>query len=278
MMFVRTHSFLIAACILLAACSTQPINAPIGARSAPPEPVSLPHLMIQKALPGHYRVKQGDTLYSIAWQHGLSYQQLATMNRVRRPYTIYAGQQLRVRASKAQPVKAPVAAPPLKTTRPATKPPARPVSKPANNPVPVTTKSASLNVVTQELGNKAVKQWVWPVKGKLLRSYHPDAPGKKGIDINARHGVAVKAAAGGKVVYTGSGLVGYGQMVIIKHNDSLLSAYGHNSQLLVTEGDFVKTGQVISKVGSSGTHRPQLYFEIRKDGKPVNPLRYLPRS
>ncbi len=270
MMFAHAHGFLIVVCILLTACGSQPINAPIGVRGAPPGPVSLPRLVIQKTLPGHHRVKKGDTLYSIAWQHGLSYQQLATMNRIRRPYTIYTGQQLRVKPSKAQPVKAPVTAPPMKTARPA--------PGPASKPAPAATKPVPPKVVAQELGNKAVRKWVWPVKGKLLRSYHPNAPGKKGIDINARHGEPVKAAAGGKVVYTGSGLVGYGRMVIIKHNDSLLSAYGHNSQLLVTEGDFVKTGQVISKVGSSGTHRPRLYFEIRKDGKPVNPLRYLPRS
>lgn len=270
MMFIRAHVFLIAACFLLTACGSQPINAPVGVRGAPPKPVSPPRKVIQKNLPGHYRVKKGDTLYSISWQKNMSFQQLASINRIRRPYTIYVGQQLRIKPSKAQPVKAPVTAPPKKIIKSAP----RPVSKPAT----AATRPVPPRVVAQELGNKAVKKWVWPVKGKLLRSYHPDAPGKKGIDISARHGVSVKAAAGGKVVYTGSGLVGYGQMVIIKHNDSLLSAYGHNSELLVKEGDFVKTGQVISKVGSSGTHRSQLYFEIRKDGKPANPLKYLPRS
>jgi lipoprotein NlpD len=87
----------------------------------------------------------------------------------------------------------------------------------------------------------------------------------------------VIAAADGKVVYSGSGLVGYGRLIIVKHNESLLSAYGHNSELLATEGDWVKAGRVIAKMGSSGTDRTLLYFEIRKEGKPVNPLRYLPK-
>jgi lipoprotein NlpD len=112
----------------------------------------------------------------------------------------------------------------------------------------------------------------------LLRGYTPDATGKKGIDIGGRIGEPIVSAAAGKVVYSGSGLVGYGRLIIIKHNDSLLSAYGHNSKLLVTEGDYVRAGQIIAKMGSSGTSSARLYFEIRRDGKPVNPLRYLPHG
>jgi lipoprotein NlpD len=122
-----------------------------------------------------------------------------------------------------------------------------------------------------------VKHWVWPANGRLISGYQPDAPGKKGIDIAGKKGQSVKAAAAGKVVYSGSGLVGYGRLIIIKHNETLLSAYGHNSNLLVSEGEYVKAGQVIANMGSSGTDRTRLYFEIRKNGKPVNPLRYLPR-
>jgi lipoprotein NlpD len=121
-------------------------------------------------------------------------------------------------------------------------------------------------------------RWVWPTRGRLLRSYQSSGRGKRGIDIGGHEGQPVKAAANGKVVYAGSGLVGYGRLIIIKHNENLLSAYGHNSTLLVSEGDQVRAGQQIAKMGSSGTNRTGLYFEVRQNGKPVNPLRYLPQS
>jgi lipoprotein NlpD len=120
--------------------------------------------------------------------------------------------------------------------------------------------------------------WVWPTRGRLLRSFQSSGRGKKGIDIGGHDGQPVKAAANGKVVYAGSGLVGYGRLIIIKHNENLLSAYGHNSKLLVSEGEQVRAGQQIAEMGSSGTNRTELYFEVRKDGKPVDPLRYLPKS
>jgi lipoprotein NlpD len=118
--------------------------------------------------------------------------------------------------------------------------------------------------------------WQWPTRGRLLRGYKPDEPGKKGIYIGGHSKQPVKAAASGQVVYVGSGLVGYGRLIIIRHNEKYLSTYGHNSELLVGEGDYVKSGDVIAKMGSSGTDRTGLYFEIRKDGKPVDPLAYLP--
>jgi lipoprotein NlpD len=119
--------------------------------------------------------------------------------------------------------------------------------------------------------------WVWPTRGRLLRGFQPDAAGRKGIDIGGDSNQPVNAAANGKVVYAGSGLVGYGRLIIVKHNENLLSAYGHNNQLLVAEGEYVKAGQKIATMGSSGTDHTGLYFEIRKNGKPVDPLQYLPR-
>jgi lipoprotein NlpD len=110
----------------------------------------------------------------------------------------------------------------------------------------------------------------------VLRGYQEEGEGRKGIDIAGESGQPVVAAANGRVVYVGSGLVGYGRLIIVKHNESLLSAYGHNSKLLVAEGDHVAAGQTIANMGSSGTNRTMLYFEIRKDGKPVNPMQYLP--
>jgi lipoprotein NlpD len=224
----------------------------------------------------HYIVRRGDTLYSIAWQHALSVNQLAGMNAIRSPYTIYTGQRLRVRpGSKPVPATPPPGPPPAApaAARTAPQPPpaaARTAPQPPPTGKPVAAKPApKLPAV--------VKHWVWPASGRLINGYNPGASGKKGIDIAGKKGQPVKAAAAGKVVYSGSGLVGYGRLIIIKHNETLLSAYGHNSNLLVSEGEYVKAGQVIANMGSSGTDRTRLYFEIRKNGKPVNPLRYLPR-
>lgn len=263
--------------MLLVACSSAPINAPVGSRvhepqqagrtqsPAPSRPVVVPAgkpaavpsgtpLPAATRVPAprartpvdYYHVRRGDTLYSIAWQHGLSVDQLAGMNAIRKPYTIYKGQRLRVR---------PGSTPPPVRSAPATRTAA---AKPA----------PKLPAV--------VKHWVWPTQGRVSNGYRPSGTGKKGIDISGKKGQPVKAAAAGKVVYSGSGLVGYGRIIIIKHNETLLSAYGHNSKLLVSEGEYVKAGQVIANMGSSGTDRTRLYFEIRKNGKPVNPLRYLP--
>jgi lipoprotein NlpD len=224
---------------------------------------------------GDHVVQRGDTLYSIAWQHGLKVDELARLNRLHAPFTIYPGQRLRIRPGSTPRVR-PLARPAL--LRPAPLPGPKPVpvapgqAKAAAAPVPAPAPASARLAGAPPYDG----QWQWPTRGKLLRGYQENANGKKGIDISGHHGQPVKAAAGGKVVYVGSGLVGYGRLIIVKHNDSLLSAYGHNSKLLVAEGDHVRAGQLIAKMGSSGTSRTALYFEIRKDGKPVDPLRYLP--
>jgi lipoprotein NlpD len=126
------------------------------------------------------------------------------------------------------------------------------------------------------LNNREIR-WQWPTQGKLRNGYNP-AKGKKGLDIEGKEGQPILAAAQGKVVYSGDGLIGYGNLVIIKHNDAYLSAYGHNRRLLVKEGNTVKTGQKIAEMGDSGKQGVILHFEIRRDGKPVDPLRYLPKQ
>ena len=272
--------------ILLSACSSTPVNAPVGSRGTEPEtaaktasrtrptaaPASKPRVPVGTPIPaaratgGIYVVRRGDTLYSIAWQQGLNVKQLAGMNGIRSPYTIYTGQRLRVRPGTKSPPAVRTHTP---VSRPKPVPPAARKTAP-DRPVAADKPAPKLPAV--------VKYWVWPVKGPVISGYHPNSPGKKGIDIGGKKGQSVKAAAAGKVVYSGSGLVGYGRLIIIKHNETLLSAYGHNSKLLVSEGEYVKAGQVIANMGSSGTDRTRLYFEIRKNGKPVNPLRYLPRG
>ena len=276
--------------ILLAACSLAPVNAPVDSRVALPQSRLVPaaSLAADDQKPDNYTVRRGDTLYSIAWQNGLNFRQLADMNGIRSPYTIYVGQTLRVAApaiNASPPEAAPDVTPaphqadPVRSKSPVLAGGATPSSPvPAAPAAPARVAAAQPAEESEPALSNAVSRWVWPTRGPLLRGYSPQGNGKKGIDIGGKTGQPVRAAADGRVVYSGSGLVGYGRLIIIKHNDNLLSAYGHNSELLVAEGDYVKAGQVIAKMGSTGTSSTRLYFEIRQDGKPVSPLRYLPRS
>lgn len=209
-----------------------------------------------RTTPGVHIVKRGDTLFSIAWQQGLDYQTVAVWNGIHPPYTIYPGQKIRLYPLNRTPRPAPSIRTPQDT---------------ASAPNAATTQS------TPTTSMDIPVRWQWPATGPILRSFDGDASGKKGISIGGTHGNQVRAAAGGRVVYAGSGLVGYGRLIILKHNDTYLSAYGHNRDLLIQEGDEVRAGQVIAAMGSSGTNRIQLHFEIRRNGKPVDPLRYLPR-
>jgi lipoprotein NlpD len=240
-------------------------------------------------------VRRGDTLYSVAWQHGLTVGELARQNRIHPPYTIYPGQRLQVSGPtravapiRIQPLpdrqvaraaRPRLAVKPAPASKPVPQPAARQPAKPATAPVPPPAEQAPAAAQTPGPGRGAYDgSWAWPTRGRVLRGFQGSGSGKKGIDIGGHHAQPVKAAAGGKVVYAGSGLVGYGRLIIVKHNENLLSAYGHNSKLLVAEGDPVNKGDLIAKMGNSGTNRTALYFEIRKDGKPVNPMQYLPRN
>nr|WP_242467073.1 peptidoglycan DD-metalloendopeptidase family protein [Ectothiorhodospira shaposhnikovii] len=173
-------------------------------------------------------------------------------------------------AARPEPT-APASSRPVPTTTPppaaSTPPRPAPVAQPVRDPVtPAPSPAAS--------GGPLV--WQWPTNGQVIRRFDAQGTGKKGIAIAGQRGQPVRAAAAGRVVYSGSGLVGYGKLIIIKHNDSYLSAYGHNDNILVNEGARVAAGQQIALLGDSGTDRPMLHFEIRKDGKPVDPLRYMP--
>ncbi len=206
--------------------------------------------------PTFYSVKQGDTLYSISWRYGMDYKTLARINNISAPYLLSIGQRIRFKAIK-----------PVKT---ASKPELRPnITKPARStskPKPTATPTANTRLV-----------WQWPTEGKVISTYSKSANNRKGIKIAGNAGQAVVAAASGKVVYAGSGLPRYGNLLIVKHNDVYLSAYAHNTTLVVNEGDHVKTGQKIATLGSTGTQRNQLHFEVRRNGKPVDPMRFLPK-
>lgn len=213
-----------------------------------------------------YRVRAGDTLYGIAWQSKLDYRSIARWNGIRAPYRIYPGQTLRLRPPPVR--RSPSPPPPTasskskSTPKPASRPKPRPASKPAPPPAEATRRSLS---------------WQWPVRGKIVSRFKSGDPLRNGIKIAGRNGDAIRSAEGGKVVYSGSGLIGYGRLIIVKHNDKYLSAYGHNRKILVNEGDRVSKGQKIAEMGIANNGDAQLHFEIRRDGKPVDPLRLLPK-
>ena len=273
---------------MLYGCTTH-TGAPIASRNSQPStaakttPTSSASATRSKQ-PEYYVVQGGDTLYSIAWHLGLNYRELASINGIRSPYTIYRGQRLRVKPATRPVVKSAAVQPrPAITTSPAPPaPPATPVAKPAPKPVPAATPATVSKSTTAVKPKTTVPafdgKWVWPTRGRVLTQFRSSGPGKQGIDIGGHADQPVKAAAHGKVVYAGSGLVGYGRLIIVKHNENLLSAYGHNNKLLVNEGEHVAAGQMIAKMGSSGTNRNELYIEIRKNGKPTDPMRYLPKQ
>jgi lipoprotein NlpD len=226
-----------------------------------------------------YRVQPGDTLYGIAWRAGVDYQDLAAWNRIAPPYTIYVRQQLRVvpgalGATKQAPAKSArktaAAKPPAKTGKTATA--SVPATRAANTAAP---SSATKPRAVKDVPSGSLR-WTWPAKGRVVQTFSPSDPARKGIKIRGNLGQGVVASEAGEVVYSGSGLVGYGQLIIIKHNKEFLSAYGHNAKRLVREGDRVARGKVIAEMGTSAG-QPQLHFEIRRRGKPVNPLGLLPR-
>ncbi|MBU3070260.1 peptidoglycan DD-metalloendopeptidase family protein [Aestuariicella sp. G3-2] len=210
----------------------------------------------------HHTVSRGETLYSIAWRYGLDYKDLARRNGVNRQFTIYPGQKIYL-SGTAPKIKSPTKV--VKTSTARSSPPR---SKTTTKPEPISNKP---RITDQRL------KWQWPAKGEVLAGFSSQKSLNKGVDINGRLGESVLAAASGVVVYAGSGIRGYGKLLIVKHNEHYLSAYAHNSKLLVREKENVKAGQKIAEIGNSGTDRSKLHFEIRREGKPVDPLQYLPK-
>ncbi len=209
---------------------------------------------------GYHTVLVGDTLYSIAWRHGIDYKKLAAWNNIRPPYTIYAGQRIRLAQSQV-------------TSETYTRKSSHKTSSAQS------AKKKSKVIVKNKKVSKPIKHdWSWPTIGKVISTYSTKAGGNKGIDIEGKVGQDVLAASAGKVVYSGNGLLGYGNLIIVKHSEQYLSAYAHNKKLFVKEGSSVKRGQKIAELGSTGTKSPKLHFEIRQNGKPVDPLKFLPKN
>ncbi len=214
-----------------------------------------------------YTVKPTDTLYSIAWRYGLDYQVLASWNQISDDYVIVLGQRLVMQNPGKQIVaRAPVSSISGKPPGPST------TVQATVGPV---TSNAKPPVVKTPITAKPPARWLWPTKGKLLNTFSIKQLDRRGIDIAGKLGQNVRATAAGKVVYSGNGLVGYGNLIIIKHNETYLSAYAYSKERLVTEGTSVKAGGIIATMGQHKNKSARLHFQIRKNGKPVDPMKYL---
>lgn len=301
---------LVLAMAVLAACSVRPRTVVLQRPGAPPS---------AQAAHGarEHVVVRGDTLYGIAFRHGMDYRDLARWNAISAPYTIYPGQRLSLTGPRSVPASAPVvaAAPtprsggqtapvasstgvagaqagrPVAAAPAASAPnrasatqPAAPVAAatsstpvaPAASTAPPTPPLTTPIVATGATRLAQGINWRWPANGQLISRYVAGDQTRQGVGIGGSSGQPVVAAADGEVVYSGSGLIGYGELIIVRHSDEFLSAYGHNRKRLVNEGQKVKAGQQIAEMGRTGASRDMLHFEIRKNGKPLDPLGFLP--
>ncbi len=338
---------IVTAVFALAGCSTYR-EAEVVERSWDPKPVrTTPRAPSPPPRVREHIVARGDTLHGIAFEHGVSLDELARWNALSPPYTIYPGQRLALSgASRALPRTAPpvertttyavpsaapaapvllepapaparIAAPPSRVaTTPAT--PSAPIRAPRRAPPPpgaprTTTPAVSASSRAEPAQATAIAPtappassvpatpaapkpapaaaiapapsravggvvWRWPALGSVIAGFRAGDPARQGIDIRGRGGDAVLAAADGQVVYSGSGLAGYGELIIVKHAGEFLSAYAYNRKRLVAEGDAVRAGQAIAEMGRRGGGADALHFEIRRDGQPVDPMQFLPRK
>lgn len=307
----------LAIALVLAGCATQKQQAPVIERAPNPAqraapPASTPAKAAKKAVvsgekdwrPDSYVVKKGDTLYALGLEFGFDYKDIARWNDIEPPYVIKVGRKLKLKESgkPAEPVavapandgavvtpmkteSAPQPKPigentakaepkasgeaPLKTEPKATK---EPWSEQA--PAPAEKPAEKVADKTPPVVDDEAIEWAFPTQGKVIAGFGDS----KGLDIAGDQGQPILAAAPGKVVYSGSGLRGYGKLVIIKHNKTYLSAYAHNSQILAKEGQEVTKGQKIAEMGNTDADKVKLHFEIRKLGKPVDPANYFPKA
>ena len=274
--------------LLLAGCASQHAPAPVvDGRSTPrgapaPKPAAAAPAPAPALPDGHYLVKKGDTLYSIALEHGADYRELAQWNSLDDPTRILVGQVLRVKAPEPPPGAAVVGKVTSRgvESRPLEAP--QPVARPLPLPVPVGPAVAAPPVAVASAAPAAAPaaaasdagEFIWPKKGKVLANFAE--PRSKGIDIDGRLGEPVLAAAAGRVTYTGSGIPGLGKLVVIKHDNGFITVYAHNRDIMVKEQQAVSRGQKIAELGSSDSDRPKLHFQIRKGSAAVDPMRYLP--
>lgn len=262
------------AAAVLAGCSSTSVNrAPVedrGTAGAPRvDPATLPGAE-NAGKPGYYTVKPGDTLIRIGLEHGQSWKDIARWSNLENPNAIEVGQVVRVVPPGAAPGEGRPSTSPTTTTASSSPvqgtalPPAGATSTPAPPPAPAAAPSA----------DAAGLGLIWPASGTVIGTFNETT--NKGVDIAGKAGDPVVAAAAGKVIYVGE-VRGYGQLIIIQHSKDYLTAYGHNQKLLVKDDQNVKKGQNIAEMGSTDTDRVKLHFELRRQGKPIDPLRYLPK-
>ena len=315
-------ALLVAALTILAGCASEPVQAPVSDIRPPPAPAPVPAQAPVEAVasvpPGHYVIKRGDTLYSVALEHGANYRDVARWNQLDDPTKISVGQVIRVTPPEGELTVQVGAArgPTVLQARPldgagvaqqgrgdgGTKvapkalrlpyseenlamlskgeAPAASVGQVSTSPKPAAETPIVAPAKPQPPSVAAVSRdpdaldFIWPAKGGLLARF--SEPNSKGVDIGGKAGDPVVAAAAGQVLYTGTGIRGFGKLIVIRHEHGFSSVYAHNREILVKEGQSVSRGQRIAELGDSDADRPKLHFEIRKSGKPVDPLRYLP--
>ncbi|MGM0905283.1 MAG: peptidoglycan DD-metalloendopeptidase family protein [Pseudomonadota bacterium] len=296
---IKQSILLIFAIILLQACSGRSAPAPVdelytGKTYRDFEPNSLSDK--------EYEVQRGETLYSIAFRANMDVQDIAQINNLQKPYTIYPGQKLSL-VSKPQYGAT--------SSRKAQRTTSAKQNKKTSNNAQNNIKTPVANTEQKEYGQKTstkktvekqtdksrksqprqqIKRpevtlpsndkivWRWPSSGKVLADFSLQEQGNKGIDFAGERGDSVNAAAAGKVVYVGNALRGFGNLIILKHNDDFITAYAHNDKVLVKEQEWVDVGETIARMGDSGSPRVKLHFEVRFRGKSVNPRHYLPKS
>jgi len=258
-----------AALLLVAGCGSRTLNsAPVEDRgigmTRPADAVKLMPGAENAGKPGYYTVKPGDTIIRIGLENGQNWRDITRWNNLEKPYVIEIGQVLRIVPPVGDGVAVitrPVAPGSVGIAPAPSASAARPGSVPANG---ATAPPAS----DEDVG------WIWPAQGTLVAGF--DEAKNKGLDISGKSGDPVVASADGRVVYSGEGLRGYGKLIILKHNNTFLTAYAHNKTLLVKEDQTVKRGQKIAEMGNSDADKVKLHFEIRRQGKPVDPAKYLP--
>jgi len=278
---------LMAVMLLTAGCATRRASAP-----APVEDRITGQVSGVSAMPGaenagkagFYTVKPGDTLFRIALDSGQSWRDIQAWNNLTNPNVLEVGQVLRVQPPGAAPPAVAAVSPPAGTPGTAAVTPVAPsgaVPRPlsSTDPVPLapaaTAPAAPPMATSPESAGADELNFVWPAQGSVIAGF--DEAKNKGVSIAGRVGDPVVAAADGRVVYAGAGLRGYGNLIILKHNNTYLTAYAHNQALMVREDQAVRQGQKIAEMGSSDTDRVKLHFEVRRQGKPVDPLNHLPR-
>ncbi len=289
--YLRCRLLAAFAVLVLGGCASTP-PAPVEDRSVGSHYSHRPEASssgLSNVPSGSYRVHKGDTLYSIAFRNGLDFRDLARANGIASPYTIYVGQVIRLGGQSVARNEAPAnaalpsrsssqlssVAPPRNAARSPTA--IAPPANPANPPIaPPNVTTAAQSSPTENAASPEFR-WRWPSDGQLVATFVSGDQTRQGINIAGKSGDAVRATADGEVVYSGNGLIGYGELIIVKHSSTMLSAYGHNRRRLVQEGDRVKAGQQIAEMGSSSATRDMLHFEIRRNGKPIDPLGLLPK-